>query len=197
MKAILNFIKTTCIGGVFFLIPFGIVIIILGKLFNLLTPVANRIANIYANDTLFGVSLIYLVVVFLLLSICFILGLLSKTKPSKAIVNWLESSLLSKIPGYTFMKNTNENIYGVNQEEIYKVILIKDDENWSLAFEIEPIDEHFMIVFLPSAPHPWSGEIKIVPQANCKNVDMNYKDAIAFCSKLGAGYGTHFKGMLS
>lgn len=197
MKSIFHFIKTTCLSGIFFLIPLGIIVIILGKLFHMLTPIANSIANKNTNDTLFGVSLLYLVVFFLILIICFIIGLISKTKLSKTTINWLEERILCKIPGYTFMKKTNENIYGINQEEKYKVVLVKDDENWSLAFEIEPIDEEFIIVFFPSAPHPWSGEIKIVPLTNCKNIEMSYKNVIEFNSKLGTGYGTFFKDKLS
>ncbi len=196
MKSIFHFIKTTCLSGIFFLIPLGIIVIILGKLFHMLTPIADSIAN-NTNDTLLGVSILYLVILMLLLIICFIIGLISKTKPSKITINWLEERILCKIPGYTFMKNTNENIYGINQDEKYKVVLVKDDENWSLAFEIEPIDEEFIIVFFPSSPHPWSGEIKIVPLINCKNIEMSYKNVIEFNSNLGTGYGTFLKGKLS
>ena len=131
MKSILHFVKTNCIRGVFFLIPFTVVFIILSKLFLLLKPIANSLAN--NTDTVFGISLLYLVVFFLLVIICFILGLISKTKQSKIVINWLEEALLSKMPGYTFMKNTNENIFGVNQDRKYSIVLVKDDENWSLV----------------------------------------------------------------
>lgn len=192
----LHIIKTTLIGGLFFLVPLIVLGVLAGKVLSILKPISSAIALSIPFSSALGAGKVYIITIILVLFICYLAGIFAKTKPAKQFINWIEEHVLSNIPGYMFMKKTNENIYGINKNKEYDVILVKDDEAWQIGFLIEHIDEYNSIVYIPGAPSPWSGELKFVNKDNIKDVDLSYKDAMNCINKLGQGSGVYFKGKI-
>ena len=98
MKTIAHFVQTTVVGGVFFLVPIVVLIIILAK------------ALAYAKKGL-GAVLLYVPVasdlspgaatalsVLVVAVVCFLAGLVAHTVTAQRVIDALESSVLSKFP---------------------------------------------------------------------------------------------------
>ena len=98
MKAIALFARTTIVGGVFFLAPIVVLIVILAKAFGFAkTGLQAIVAHIPGvSDLSVGVATALSIAMIAL--VCLLAGLVAHTLIAQRFVNALESSVLSKIP---------------------------------------------------------------------------------------------------
>jgi len=188
MKSILKIIKATFLGGILFLVPLVVLLVILEKGYGIIQKVTLPIVNHLPRVHVLGIALQELAGIIIILFICFLAGLLSKTVLATQLVQKLEDGILSFVPGYSFMKKMNENIMGIESKEDLKVVLVPTDAGWQFAFLIEQINENNFTVFIPDAPNPWSGSVCFVETKDIKEIDITQKQALACIRKLG--YGT-------
>jgi uncharacterized membrane protein len=124
---------------------------------------------------------------------CFLAGLFSKTKPAKKLVDWLETSLLSNIPGYSFMKNLGEEAVGAAPTQGYEVVLTRFDDAWQIGFLVERIAGGHAVVYIPGAPSPWTGSVFIFDEDRVEPLGVTSPAAIKCLQKLGEGTGDMVK----
>lgn len=171
MKSFLSFIRTTITGGVLFLLPLVLLIIIFGKALNILhklsAPISEKLPTI-----IFGLDGSNLVAIVLLFLICFVSGLLFRSALVKSLIKKLEDDLLIHIPGYLLIKSITAGTIGEESEDDMVPILIHEDESWNLAFLVEK-GEKFSTVFIPDAPRHDAGEVKIIPTDRIKKLDIS------------------------
>lgn len=170
MKSIISFIKTTLTGGVLFLLPFVLIMIVLKEVLGYLFIISEPISR-FLPEIIFGLNGSNIVAVLLLIIICFISGLLFKTKGAKKIIDKLENNILNLIPGYALIKSLAADTIGQQIDHKMTPILIKDETSWNLAFLVEEGLE-FSTVFIPDAPKHDAGEVKIVSTELIKKVDV-------------------------
>lgn len=187
MKGILKIIKATFLGGILFLAPLVLLIVLLEKGYHLIQKITNPIVNALPRVKFMGFALQEIIGVTIIIIICFTAGLLAKTVYAKKIVQRLEDGILSFVPGYSFMKNMNESIMGFESNEDLKVIMVPTDAGWQFAFLIEQINENTFTVFVPDAPNPWSGSVVFVEKKDIREIEMTQKQALACIRKLGYG----------
>ena len=72
MKRIINFVKTPATGGLFFLIPLIILIIVLEKAFNLMGVIAAPIAKLMPITSISVFAKAEIISIVLIISICFL-----------------------------------------------------------------------------------------------------------------------------
>ena len=113
MKRLLNFLRATLVGGLLFLVPVIVLVAVVGKALEvahkLTDPLAERLP-FAADDTPILLASVLLALV------CFVMGLLAMTRPARIVVAWLETSFLSKIPGYVFLKGAGESALGTGKD---------------------------------------------------------------------------------
>ena len=187
MKSILKIIKATFLGGILFLAPLVVLLIILEKGYGIIQKVTLPLVNYLPRVHVLGIALQEIVGIIILIFICFIAGLLARTSGAKKMIHKLENGILSFVPGYSFMKNMNENIMGLESKENLKVILVPTDAGWQFAFLIEQIDDNNFAVFVPDAPNPWSGSVVFTEKKDIKEIEITQKQALACIRKLGYG----------
>ena len=184
MKSIFRIIKATFLGGILFLAPLVVLLIILEKGYGIIQKITLPFANHLPRIHVLGIALQELVGIIIIILICFLAGLLAKSAQAKRLIQRLEDGILSFVPGYSFMKNMNENIMGLESKEDLKVILVPTDAGLQFAFLIEEINENKFAVFIPDAPNPWSGSVE---KKDITDVDISQKQALACIRKLGFG----------
>lgn len=187
MKSILKIIKATFLGGILFLAPLIVLLLILEKGYGIIQKITLPLVENLPRVHVLGIALQELIGIIIIIIICFAAGLLAKTSKAKKLIQKLEDGVLSFVPGYSFMKNMNENIMGLESKEDLKVILVPTDAGWQFAFLIEQIDDNNFTVFVPDAPNPWSGSVVFVEKKDIKEIDMTQKQALACIRKLGFG----------
>jgi uncharacterized membrane protein len=171
MKSFLSFIKTTITGGVLFLLPVVLLIIIFGKALNILrklsAPISEKLPTI-----IFGLDGSNLVAIALLILICFLSGLLFRSKFVRKWIKKLEDDVLIHLPGYVLIKSITAGAMGEKSDDDMLPVLIRDDETWNLAFLVEK-GEKFSTVFIPDAPRHDAGEVKIIPTNRIEKLDIS------------------------
>jgi len=187
MKSIFKIIKATFLGGILFLAPLVVLLVILEKGYGIIQKVTLPLVNNLPKVKVLGLALQELIGILIIIVICFLAGLLARTAKARELIQKLEDGILSFVPGYSFMKSMNENIMGIESKEDLKVILVPTDAGLQFAFLIEQIDENNFTVFVPDAPNPWSGSVVFVEKKDIKEIDMTQKQALACIRKLGFG----------
>jgi len=185
MKHISSFIKTTLIGGLFFITPLVLLVylisIVIGVLRKMVAPIADKIEfSLFGGE---GSARIIALVILLIL--CFIAGLLAKTKIANQVKEWVEANILSNIPGYTLLKGTIEAAAGFESKNLKEVVLVDIEEVWQIGFLMERIDNDLNTVFIPGAPDPMSGSVVFVKWDRLKTIDIKEIDAMQISRKMG------------
>ncbi|MCD0468181.1 hypothetical protein [Flavobacterium sp. JAS] len=187
MKSILKIIKATFLGGILFLAPLILLLVLLEKGFNIVQKITLPIINHFPKVKILGLAIEEVVAIFIIAFICFTAGLISKTSAAQKLIQKLEDGILGFVPGYSFMKSMNESIMGFESNQDLKVILVPTDAGLQFAFLVEQIDENNFTVFIPDAPNPWSGSVVFVKKEDITEVNMTQKQALACIRKLGFG----------
>ena len=113
MKPIGQFLRTTILGGLFFLAPIVVLIIILAKAFDYAKKGLDAVlVYIPAASDLSAGAATALSVAFVAL-VCFLAGLLARTVTAQRVIDALELSVLSKIPAYEYLKQESASALGV------------------------------------------------------------------------------------
>jgi uncharacterized membrane protein len=183
----LNFLKTTVLGGILFLIPIVIFITIIGKALQITNKLAIPIAGLLGAEKITGIAVAELIAIAILVLACFIAGLAAKTARAKKLVQSLEANVLDKIPVYELLKAKTQSVLSFEEEETLALIMVRFDDSWQLAFEIERIERDKVVIFLPGAPDPWAGSVCIVTEDRVTHLEMTIKSAVKLMKRLGKG----------
>jgi len=183
----MNFIKTTIIGGLVFLVPVVIVVVVIGKAYKIMLVVAKPVGTLIPIDFVGGVALVNILAVLAIAFFCFIAGLIAKSGLARKAYRALDSALLA-IPGYAFIKGFTDSID--NSEEAAKSLLpviVRFDDNGQIGFEVERQEGGDVVVYLPGAPNPWSGSVFYFSEDRVKRLDISVAQAISNIRQLGHG----------
>ena len=156
-----EFVKTAVIGGFFVVLPIALALLVLNYL---LRSLANTLEPLLAElpaDEVAGIGLDLLAAALLLLLVCFVAGILIRTRVGQGLNDWLEETIFNRIPGFTLLRNLTRRF---SPEDAGGVVLarIHPGDARVLAFVAEEIDEERVAIFVPSAPTPTVGAVYIV-----------------------------------
>ena len=187
MKNFTQFIKTTILGGLIFLVPLFIVTIVLAKAHGLMVKVAKPFSALIPLDTIGGVAIANILAILAILLCCLIVGIIAKGDAAKRLLKSTEEKLLV-IPAYAFVKGVTDSL--ISSEEAAKSfvpVVAQFDDNAQLGFEIERTEKGNVVVYLPGSPNPWSGSVVYVNEDRVERLDMTVPDAINNIRHLGRG----------
>ncbi len=184
----MDFIKTTVIGGIFFLIPLAIVLIVVGKLVEVMRAVARGLSPVLAVETPLGTLVLNIIGVCIILGLCFLAGLVARKAKAKNVVERLEATLLAVVPGYAFIKGFSDNLR--RSDELagsFLPVAVHFDDYSQIAFEIERQQDGKVAVYLPGAPNPWSGSVVYVTEERVMRLSITLNEALKNIRMLGKG----------
>ena len=186
MKNIFRIIRTTIVGGIFFLLPLAFIIIISGKIWGFTQRVVRPLLGGSQNTTIIGIALYEMVAICLLLLVCLLAGLLAKTRVGKNFIAKTENSLLGFIPGYNILKSQSSILTGF-EERPTEVVLARVDDGWQLSFLVEQLNDSLSAVYIPNSPDPYSGSVYFIATDKLIKINITKKQALACLRKFGAG----------
>jgi uncharacterized membrane protein len=182
-----RFIRTTVLGGVLFLFPIVFIVFIFGKALDTTNKLFTPLEKLLPIDSIAGIAVVKLLALGVVVLICFIAGLAARTALAGRLVSSLETNVLKKIPAYTLLKSKAESVLSPEDIGSMSTVLLRLDDTWQLAFEIERIAGDKVVVFLPGAPDPWSGSVNIVTDDRVRPLDITVKSAADLMKRLGKG----------
>src|SRR5271157_4212828 len=159
MKTISQFVKTTIVGGLFFLAPIVVLFIIIAKAFDYAKKGLNAVfVHVPAASDLSAGAGTALSVAIVALA-CFLAGLVARSVTAQRVVNALELSVLSKIPGYEYLKQESASALGVAEISELPVVFVPMEGGWQIGVRTEALSDGLISVFVPGAPNPHSGSV--------------------------------------
>lgn len=178
-----KFLKTTLLGGFLFVLPFIVVILIFEKAVDLvqkaLNPIVSRLPQQFNHP--------WFIAIILIVGICFIAGLMLRTRLGKNAARGIEGSILEKIPGYRILRDLSGRLMGQSEDHRFLTVLIESGDCQELGLLVEENEDGQCTVFIPSVPNPAVGELKIVAVANVRRLDVSVKETLRCLSAWGVG----------
>ena len=110
----LSFIKTTVVGGLIFLVPIIVLIIIFGKALGITRTIVGPLITMIDTKTIGGVGVAIPLANIYYCIVRFFARILAKTISAKKIIGWGELRILTYTAGYTFMKSMGESFAGMD-----------------------------------------------------------------------------------
>jgi len=186
-----KFLWTTLIGGLGVLLP----IVIMGWVFywlytvivNMVRPLSEPVSDLIGLD----LPLMDVIVLAVMITGCFLLGLLIRTRIGNFFQRQVEHNFLRKIPGYTVTKEVILHFSGEEETPFSSVVLVKPFGNDTLmtgfVTDRNPTSP-YTTVFVPTGPNPTSGNIYHVRNENIS--DLKVKVELGIKTVIGCGAGS-------
>ena len=195
MDAFKNFMKTTIVGGLIFLIPLILLLLVLKHAMGFAAKVAKPIAEKFPVPEIGGPALVTLVAVAVLIVVAFLAGLAARTSPGRRIARWFDDSLMGAVPQYRMMKSVAEGFAQVESAQDLLPVLLRLDDSWQLGYQIEELQDGSIAVFLPAAPTPMSGNILYVTPDRVRRLDIPIGEAMKIVKRMGLGSAAALQGV--
>lgn len=189
-----KFLKATIAGGLLFLLPVILVVIVLGYAMRLAGKVAQPISEALPLGLGLGAGGVTSIAVLLLILTSFLAGLIARTKGGKRIMRWSESSLLGGLPQYQLIKSMAEGLAQVESAKGVKPALINVEGGWQMGYLLEPLENGWVTVFLPQAPTPMSGNVMYLQADRVRPLGITMIQAMAIVKGLGVGSANALRG---
>lgn len=153
--------KTTILGGLVFLVPVVIAIVIFAKAAGLMMMVAEPMAGWLPVDSIGGVALANVIAFAAVVLVCFLAGLAARAVILRTAVEGLESRMLSKIPGYVIVRGMLSGLRDGDSQHLFPVVATVGEVS-QIGLEIERLDDGRVVVLIPTPPNPWSGKVSVM-----------------------------------
>jgi len=187
MDQIKSFLKTTFVGGLMFLVPVVLLVVLLRYAMQLADKVAKPIAALLPVSQIGGVAVPTVIAVSILVLIAFLAGLLSRTPVGRRITHWFEESILGGLPQYRMVKSLADGLTQIESDEGIQPVLMRGDEGWMLGYQMEELPGGWRVVFLPASPTPMSGNVLYVEAAKVRALDITMREAMQLVKRMGIG----------
>jgi uncharacterized membrane protein len=187
MKGLADFLKTTIIGGLLFLVPAVLIVLLVKNAIGLAGKILKPIEKLLPVEKIGGVALEHLFAVVLILLVCFLAGLAARTSFGATLNAWLEQAILRKVPGFGLVKRVTKEMANIETQSDFSVALARIEDAWVLSFIVEKLDNGLLAVFVPSAPTPAAGSIYYLTEDRVKRLDVSVATAIQCIMRLGVG----------
>ncbi len=194
MKNIQNFFKNTFIGGFLIILPVAALIGVLKWIYGFVISSIDYLPG-FINylfelkpDILDGI-IGDIVALAITIIFCFVVGITVKTRIGNFLYNELEEHVLSRIPGFSLIKDTINQFAGDNNKLFQEVALVRIFENSIkvTAFVTNKNPDGSYTVFMPTAPNPTSGLIYHVPADCVEIIDISVEEAMKTIIGVGSG----------
>jgi uncharacterized membrane protein len=191
MNRAFAFLKTILVGGLLVLLPLGLMAFVVGKALGIMkgltAPVVRELPEQLHHPTM--------IAVLLLLAVCFLTGLITRTAFGRRGLAAMESTFLNRIPGYTFLRGITNRFTGEHGEHRFAVCLADIDDTWVPAFVVEDGDDQYCTIFVPSTPTPGAGDIHIILKNRVRILDVPFTQVLGCVTRWGAGSGKLIKAL--
>ena len=183
MKYAREFITSTLVGGLMFVVPVYLAVLLLLKgmksVGTLVRPLTVLLPAWVPAERLLSLVLV--------LTICFIVGFALRTRAGRAARERLEVVLFGKLPGYSLIRSLTQRMAGDSTESAWTPALIEIEEALVPGFVIETLEDGRYTVFVPSVPTPFAGAVYILNAERVHIVDVPFTQAVRSVSRWGSG----------
>lgn len=180
----MNFIKTTIIGGLVFLVPVVALVVVLAKVNEVMLAVAEPMAEVFPIDYVGGIALANIIAVLIIMLICFLAGLVARAGPAQKFADAIENAILHKIPGYALVKGMTNSLAPEKTAHM-NAVLVSLGYSSRVGLEVNRTENGRVSVYFPGSPNAWSGEVHVVPSEQVEPLNAPVAAVIENAEMLG------------
>jgi uncharacterized membrane protein len=192
MKVLVEFLKTTLIGGLLIVVPTYLTVLLLAKAVGGLLALLGPIVALLPQGVQHFGRILAIVLVVL---VCFVLGLIARTRVGRRAIEAFERHVLERLPGFALLRSVVRRVSGAGDEAQFQPVLVEIEEALTPGFIVEEIGDDRFVVLVPSVPTPAAGSLYILPRQRVHWVDVPITEAIAVITRWGAGTSKLLKAM--
>lgn len=184
-----KFIKTTVAGGIVFILPLILILVLFEKALHLLHTAVAKVLPMFVEYSLAGVTLLSMTALLVLVLICFLAGLLARTELASGLIKAIEDKVLGQLPGYQLLKDATSRVAGIENLDGAHVGLICEDDGWLFCLVLEADSGGWMSVYVPDAgpSGPAGGDLRLVPVEMVRITSLEWLPVLACLRRGGRG----------
>jgi uncharacterized membrane protein len=183
MKQVREFVVSALVGGLLVVLPLYLAVLLLLKamqsVVGLVRPVAMLLPEWLPAE--------HALSLFLVLIVCFLIGIAVRTAIGRAIRERMEKTLFARIPGYALLRSLTQQVARKGEEHVWKPALAEIEDALVPAFIIEEFEDGRFTVFVPSVPTPLSGAVYILSRDRVHPLDVPFTEAMKSITRWGSG----------
>jgi uncharacterized membrane protein len=183
MRYAREFITSTLVGGLLFVVPVYLAVLLLLKgmksVGGLVRPFTTLLPDWIPAERFLSLLLV--------LTLCFFVGFALRTRSGRALRERLEVVFFGKLPGYGLIRSLTQRMAGDSSESAWMPALIELEEALVPGFVIEPLDDGRFTVFVPSVPTPLAGAVYVMNAERVHILDVPFTQAVRSISRWGSG----------
>ena len=191
MERLKRFIRTTILGGVIVILPVLLTFFFLRWLFRLVTGLIEPLTRIVMEQSRLQEYIADFLVILIIVLICFIVGLMVKTRFGRYMLDTLEERILDIAPGYTLFKETIKQFLGKEKKPFSSVALVRvfgdSAQTLMTGFVTDRHPDGLITVFIPSALNPTTGLIYHLEEKYVHILDVSVEDTMRSIISCGVG----------
>lgn len=191
MKRIKRFLKTTILGGVIVILPIVLTFFFLRWLFNFTTGLIEPVTRMLMEQSKIQKFFADFIVIAIIVLICFLIGLVVKTRFGRFLFVTVEDKILEIAPGYNLFKETIKQLLGRDRAPFSTVALVQvfgpASNTMMTGFVTDEHPDGYYTVFIPSALTPTSGLVYHVEKQYVHIVDATVEETMRTVISCGMG----------
>lgn len=184
-----NFVKTSLLGGLGVIFPAALLLIVFSWVFQWVGGIIEPLTRVIVDKSNMQAILVDILVITAIISACFFIGVVVKTRVGSFIRVKVEKWLGRFIPGYRLTTQTFQQLFGERPSTYSAVALVKPFGNDTLmtGFITDEHPDGSCSVFVPTGPNPTSGNIFHLKSPAVYRVDVPVEEAMKSVIACGAG----------
>lgn len=189
-SSILNFLRTTLIGGLAAILPLGLIIVFFRWVIGVIEKNLEPLVGLFETNTRISTIVVYVIAVVAIVLLFFFIGLFIRTRVGNMLLKHIETTYLNKLPGYKTAREIVQQFFGKNRSFFSEVVLVDIFNSGVLMTGfITDYQEHnnYITVFVPTGPNPTSGNIYHLPKEKVIRSNVPVDTAIKTIISCGAG----------
>ena len=190
MDKLKHFLKTSLLGGVVVILPVAILVSVSIWVFDLIASWIQPLTNIVIKDTQTNEFIAAAFVIILIMTACFFVGILVRTRLGGFFYNQVETRILKLAPGYSMIKETVLQLFGSRKDSPFSSVALAQifcNSTLATCFITDTHEDGSYTVFVPTGPNPTSGLIYHLEGKYVHPVKIPVQDAMRSIISCGAG----------
>lgn len=183
MTFIRRFVVSAFMGGLLVLLPLYLSILLILKVVDgilaLVRPAASVLPEWMPYPRLLAIAALVVA--------CVVLGIALRVSAARLFRDHLERWLLEKLPGYALFRSVTQRFTGASHAREWKPALAEIDDGLVPVFIVEEVDARRVTVFVPSAPTPLAGSVRVLAIERVHPIDVTFTQAVKAISQWGSG----------
>jgi uncharacterized membrane protein len=179
------------------MVPLILFAVVLQKGLAIVGKIVVPLAKQFPDHKFLGIGMTTILSIVVILILSFLFGLAARTGAGRRVRDWVEYTIMGRMPGYAIVKGVLRGATGLENEDDAQPALIRVEDAWQLGFVVETHADGHRTVYLPGAPNPSSGLIFYMTEDRVRTLDVKPAAVVKAIRHLGIGSKEILKGRLA